>query len=134
MSIGAVVAWLTLGQAKSIAKTHGVFVAYRAPLAKILSALTDHRCSKHCYNNVYIFKAILSNSAVLSSSKRSKAWYQGVECIRCPDWGLNPRSPGTAPGALTTELPGLGYHKLGCQSYHPNDPTWISMLVILGQA
>ena len=26
-----------------------------------------------------------------------------------PDWGLNPGPSGTAPGALTTELPGLGY-------------------------
>jgi hypothetical protein len=25
-----------------------------------------------------------------------------------PDWGLNPGPSGTAPGALTTELPGLG--------------------------
>ena len=28
---------------------------------------------------------------------------------RWPDWGLNPGPSGTAPGALTTELPGLGY-------------------------
>jgi hypothetical protein len=27
---------------------------------------------------------------------------------RWPDWGLNPGPSGTAPGALTTELPGLG--------------------------
>ena len=26
-----------------------------------------------------------------------------------PDWGLNPGPSGTALGALTTELPGLGY-------------------------
>ena len=35
---------------------------------------------------------------------------------RWPDWGLNPGPSGTAPGALTTELPGLGIlMRLGVQ-------------------
>ena len=40
------------------------------------------------------------------------AWDDFVETTQRkerPDWGLNPGPSGTAPGALTTELPGLGY-------------------------
>jgi hypothetical protein len=60
MPLGSIINHLTLGQAKSVAKSHGMFVAYKAPLATILNTLTGHLCSKHCYDNVFVFKPVLN--------------------------------------------------------------------------
>ena len=37
-------------------------------------------------------------------------YVRNCEEKRWPDWGLNPGPSGNTPGALTTELPGLGYY------------------------
>jgi Helitron helicase-like domain at N-terminus/PIF1-like helicase len=63
---------LTLGQAKSIAKMHGVFVARRAPLATIVNALVEHQCYRHCYDYVYVF------NQALSRSEQKNDWYDGL--------------------------------------------------------
>jgi hypothetical protein len=60
MPLGSIINHLTLGQAKSVAKSHGMFVAYKAPLRIILNTLKGHLCSKHCYDNIFVFKPALN--------------------------------------------------------------------------
>lgn len=56
MPLCSFASYLNLRQAKTIAKMHGVFVAWKAPLGMILHALVEHQCSNHCYGNVSVFK------------------------------------------------------------------------------
>jgi hypothetical protein len=51
---------LTLGQAKAIAKVHGVFIPYRASLSIVINSLIKHRCSHICYDNVFVFNPLVS--------------------------------------------------------------------------
>ena len=74
MPLGSIINHLTLGQAKSVAKSHGVFVAYKAPLATILNTLSSHFCSSHCYDNVFVLKPVLN---VLYN-----AWRDGITKAR----------------------------------------------------
>jgi len=55
MPLCSFASYLNLRQAKAVAKMHGVFVAWKAPLGTILLALTEHQCSNHCYDNVSVF-------------------------------------------------------------------------------
>jgi hypothetical protein len=72
MPIGAIAHYLTISQAKTIAKVHGLFVARGAQLTTIVAGLVSHQCSLHCYDNVYIFKP----NASLKEYKQS--WKAGI--------------------------------------------------------
>jgi hypothetical protein len=76
MPLAAVTNYLTLGQAKSIAKIHGVFVAHCAPLATIVQALIGHQCLQHCYDNVFIFKP------VASTKEQKNNWENGLHKVK----------------------------------------------------
>ena len=76
MPLGAIAHYLTTGQAKTIAKTHGLFIPRGAPLATIVAMLISHQCSELCYNNVCVFKPITitkeSWNSGISKAKRQK--------------------------------------------------------------
>lgn len=62
--------YLTLSQAKVVAKLHGMLVHSRASLATVCQNLCNHTCSKHCCNYVTVFKV------ASTSTTRSRKWVQ----------------------------------------------------------
>jgi hypothetical protein len=62
MPLESIIEHLTIHQTKSVAKIHGAFVAYKALQPSIIKTLAGHLCSKHCYDNVFVFKPALDNS------------------------------------------------------------------------
>src|SRR5882757_8127116 len=74
MLLGSIIEHLTISQTKSVAKIHGVFVAYKALQPSIIKTLTGHLCSKHCYNNVFVFKPALDDSI--------GTWKDGIDRAR----------------------------------------------------
>ena len=72
MPLCSIASYLNMKQAKAVAKMHGIFVAWKAPIGTILLALVEHRCSSHCYNNVSVFK-VQSAKTDLNQKKMLKA-------------------------------------------------------------
>jgi hypothetical protein len=67
--------YLTLGQAKAIAKIHSVFVPYRAPLSIVLDMLVKHQCSTLCYDNVFMFKPASVQKKCLKAQVDTKKYH-----------------------------------------------------------
>jgi hypothetical protein len=74
MPLGSIIEHLTIHRTKSVAKIHGAFVAYKALQPSIIKTLTGHLCSKHCYDNVFVFKPALDDSI--------GTWKDGIDRAR----------------------------------------------------
>jgi hypothetical protein len=56
MPLVSIIEHLNKSQTKSVTKIPGAFVAYNAWQPSIINTLAGHLCSKHCYDNVFVFK------------------------------------------------------------------------------
>jgi len=50
--------YLSVSQANTIARIHGVFIPCRSTLSFIISTLIKHQCSNFCYDYVFVFEVV----------------------------------------------------------------------------
>lgn len=82
-----IVHYLSLSQAKVIAKSHGVFLSYQSAISVVVAALDHHQCSQHCYDHVFVFKPLALtrktelNQHISKSSSHHKSKHRSGEKI-----------------------------------------------------